>query len=81
MNFKKGKMMKNASILTILVIVLCALAFLSHGCSSPQPGETTAEGHRRHLRTLRINQQELMQDIDKVMLTDQPSKLTDKRIP
>ena len=81
LNFKKGKMMKNASVLTILGIVLCALAFLSHGCSSAQPGETVAEGHRRHLRTLRINQQELMQDIDMAMLTDKPSKLTDKRIP
>ena len=71
--------MKKASVLMILSIVLCALVFLLSGCQ--QPGETTAEGHRRHLRTLSINQQQMMQDIDRVMLTDQPTKLNDKRIP
>jgi hypothetical protein len=46
-----------------------------------QLGETEAEGHRRHLRNERINQQELMSDIDMVLLFNEPSKLTDKRIP
>ena len=49
--------------------------------ASAQPGETEAEGRRRHLRNKRINQQSLMRDLDRMMLTDQPSKLTDKRIP
>ncbi len=62
----------------LFAFILCALLLLSSGCR--QPGETMAEGHRRHLRNLSIDQQELMQDIDKVLLTDQPSKLTDKRI-
>lgn len=66
----------------IMVIVLTALLFLPCGCSSyEQPGETAAEGCRRHLRNERINQGELMADIDKFMLTDKPSKLSDKRIP
>jgi len=65
-----------------LVFVLCALVFLPGGCGSwAQPGETEAEGHRRHLRNLSINQQEMMADIDKVLLLDEPSRLTDKRIP
>ena len=65
-----------------LVFVLCALVFLPGGCGFwAQPGETKAEGHRRHLRNLSINQQEMMADIDKVLLFDKPSKLTDKRIP
>jgi len=52
------------------------------GCSSvSQPGETAAEGRRRHDRVARINQQEMMSDIDKTLLLDKPSKLTDKRIP
>jgi len=51
------------------------------GCSISQPGETAAEGHRRHQRVVRINQQELMADIDTVLMLDEPSKLTDKRIP
>jgi hypothetical protein len=52
------------------------------GCGSfAQPGETEAEGRRRHLRNLAVNRQEMMADIDKVLLLDEPSRLTDKRIP
>jgi hypothetical protein len=66
----------------IMAIVLTALLLLPCGCSSyEQPGETAAEGRRRHLRNERINQGELMADLDKFMLTDKPSKLSDKRIP
>lgn len=72
-------MMKKTFVLAVVGIVLYTLTFWLSGCS--QPGETRAEGRRRHLRTLRINQQEMTQDVDKVLLTDQPSKLTDKRIP
>ncbi len=75
----RGKMMKNAFVLTILSAILCALVFWLGGCS--QPGETMAEGHRRHLRNIRINQQEMMGDIDRATLADKPSKLTDRRIP
>jgi hypothetical protein len=72
-------MMKKTSVSMILGIILFALIFWLSGCS--QPGETTAEGHRRHIRNARINQQELNQDIDKALLFDKPSKLSDKRIP
>ena len=65
----------------ILSVILLVLAFASFGCSSQQPGETAAEGHRRHQRIVRINQQEMMADIDMVLMLDQPSRLTDKRIP
>ena len=67
----------------ILSIILWALVFVPFGCGAfwDQSGETVAEGHRRHKRVLRINRQEMMADIDKVMLLDKPSKLTDKRIP
>ncbi len=75
--------MKSVSVCkVILVVVLCALFLMPLGCiSSNQLGETTAEGHRRHKRTLRINNQEMMSDLDTFMLLDKPSKLTDKRIP
>ena len=56
-------------------------AFGSEPQANAQPGETEAEGRRRHLRNERIDRQSLMRDIDRMMLTDQPSKLTDKRIP
>jgi len=82
---EEGKMMKKTSVFVykvMLGIILCALVVLPCSCAFfEQPGETVAEGHRRHLRNLRINQQEMMQDIDKVLLLDKPSKLTDKRIP
>ena len=74
--------MKSVSLCrVILTVVLGVLFLLPGGCSFDQPGETVAEGRRRHLRNARINQQEMMADIDTVMLSDKPSKLSDKRIP
>ena len=78
-------MMKNAfrsAVSIILGIILFVLVFLPYGCSGyfSQPGETEAEGHRRHLRNLRINQQEMIQDIDRGMLFDEPVRTTDRRI-
>jgi len=46
-----------------------------------QLGETEAEGRRRHLRNERINQQELMHDIEYALLMDKPSRLTPKKVP
>ena len=64
----------------VLGLILCFMAFLLTGCLE-QLGETTAEGKRRHTRTVRVNRQELMGDIDKVLLMDKPSKLSERRIP
>jgi hypothetical protein len=73
--------MKNVSVLTILGVLLCALALWLAGCGYfAQPGETVAEGHRRHLRNLSTNQQNLIRDIDSALLINKPSKLTDRRI-
>ncbi len=76
-------MMKGVSVCkVIVVIVLCALFFMPLGCKSyEQMGETAAEGRRRHMRVLRINRQEMMEDLYMLMLLDKPSRLTDKRIP
>jgi hypothetical protein len=76
-------MMKSVSLCrVVLAVVLWILVFVPCGCSSyEQPGETAAEGRRRHLRNARIDQGELMADMDKFMQSDKPSKLTDKRIP
>ena len=66
----------------ILVVAILVSVFMPLGCSSlSQPGETAAEGSRRHNRVARINNQEMMADIDKVLMLDEPSRLTDKRIP
>ncbi len=80
----KGEMMKSVFVSVckvILPVILLVLVFMPFGCSSSQPGETSAEGHRRHRRMARINQQEMMADTDTVLMLDEPSKLTDKRIP
>jgi len=65
---------------------LCALAIWLGGCiyditDSGQAGETEAEGRRRHIRNARINQQEMMEDVDRALMYDEPSGLTDKKIP
>lgn len=66
----------------ILVATALVFVFMPLGCSSlSQPGETVAEGNRRHNRVLRLNQQEMMADIDAALMLDEPSRLTDKRIP
>lgn len=65
----------------VLAGVLGALALLPIACNTAQLGETEPEGNRRHRRVFRVNQSELMADIDRFMLWDEPSRLTDKRIP
>lgn len=64
------------------VFVSCVLALVTSGCKSwGCPGETAAETSRRHERVLRLNQQGMLADIDKALMLDRPSNLTDKRIP
>ena len=79
----KGEMMKSVSLCKVIfAVMLCALTFLPcGGCSSSHLGETSAEVNRRHRRALRIDSQEMMADIDRALLLDSPSRLTDKRIP
>ena len=85
---KRNKMVKSISffvvkvILTVVVFVFVLLPSGCCGCNSyEQMGETAAEGRRRHIRNSRLNQQQLMADLDMFWLLDKPSKLTDKRIP
>lgn len=89
LNLKEGNMIKGSEKVKSLTfglfaagIFLCALVLFVSGCGSyAQLGETEAEGHRRHQRNLALNQQQFMADIDTFLLFDEPSKLTDKRIP
>jgi hypothetical protein len=62
-------------------VALCVLGMMLSGCSWQHPGETAKEVSQRHDRTLRLNNQMMLSDIDRVLLLDQPSRLTDKRIP
>lgn len=74
--------MKHISVFVVLCVILCSLVFTFSGCGSTgQPGETQAEVHRRHIRNERINKENLNKDVDTFLLTDEPSKLSDKKIP
>jgi hypothetical protein len=78
-------MMKSVSVSVcklILVATVLVFVFMPLGCSSlSQPGQTAAEGSRKHHRIARLNQQEMMSDIDAVLMLDEPSRLSDQRIP
>jgi len=66
----------------VLAILLLAIVLFSTGCGFfNQPGKTAQEVHREHLRILRVNQQEMMADIDRVLGFDQPSKLSERDLP
>lgn len=84
--------MKKTCILLVGAVVLALLSSVLSGCGGCTPpiigdqgcaqaGETKEEGHRRHIRNARINQQEMMRDVDVFMLYDEPQTLTDKKIP
>lgn len=71
--------MRKASVLVVLSTFLCAIMLIVAGCA--QPGETSAEVNRRHLRKAQIEKQEIMHDIDAVFLFDEPSRLSELRFP
>jgi len=74
--------MRNKITVSLLGAVLLTLAVLSTGCGFfAQPGKTPAEVHRQHVRVLKINHQQLMADVDKVLLIDKPSTLMNRRMP
>ena len=64
-----------------LAAAACISLSLLAGCSARQPGETRAEIDRRHQRALRLNNEMMLSDLDKVLMLDKPSGLTDKRLP
>ena len=71
--------MKNVYGSIIIILILCSLMLSITGCAFSQRGETAAEGHRRHLRNLRLARQQMADDFDTVLMTDDPSKLSDLR--
>ncbi len=74
--------MRKRIIVSLLIAVLSTLAFMSTGCSCYfcQPGKTPAEVNREHARTLQINQEQLMRDIDRTFDFDKPRTLTEMRV-
>ncbi len=66
----------------VLTILLLAIAVFSTGCGFfNQPGMTAQEVNREHLRILRVNNQQMMRDIDRVLGLDRPSMLSEMQLP
>ena len=60
--------MKNRIVVGLLGVVLLTLATMSTGCGLfDQQGKTADEVNRDHMRMLRINQQQMMKDIDRTL--------------
>jgi hypothetical protein len=74
-------MMRNFRGSVLCVVLLAMVVLLTGCCFFDQPGKTAAEVHREHLRKLRINQQQMMQDVDRTLDMDQPSRLTEQKLP
>ncbi|MHC4130531.1 MAG: hypothetical protein ACYSSP_01095 [Planctomycetota bacterium] len=72
-------MMRRSLVIVVLSVALLSFLLCLFGCS--QPGETMAEGSRRHERVLSINEKQMMEDIDRALLLHEPSKLSEKRVP
>ncbi len=65
-----------------LGLVFLAICLLLVGCGPyAGPGETSAERALRHKRVLRVNQGGFFEDIDRVLMLDRPSGLTENRLP
>jgi len=79
-NRKEGRRSLSLRFFTLAAAAYVSVLLLA-GCSFRHPGETRAEVDRRHQRILRLNNEMMMSDLDRVLMLDQPSKLTDRRIP
>jgi hypothetical protein len=63
-------------------LVLSAAAVLAAGCGLfSHPGETASDVHNRHIRHFRVNQKQMMADVDEVLLIDEPTGLHELRLP
>jgi hypothetical protein len=71
--------MKNRIVVGLLGVALLTLAAMSTGCA--HQGKTADEVNRDHMRMLRVNNQQMWSDIDRTLLLDKPSRLTEKKLP
>lgn len=61
------------SVLTLAAVWMLAMTLT--GCRGP--GMTKDDVHRRHLDVVDVNTQLIQDDIDKVLMLDQPSRQTE----
>ena len=69
-----------------LILCFCLFAVLivsltaCSGSTRATPGETASEVHSRHVSVIKTNWLHAQDDIDAVLMLDQPSRLSDKLI-
>jgi hypothetical protein len=74
--------MRNRITVSLLVVVLSALVVMSTGCGFfDHTGKTAAEANRDHIRTLKVNNGQMMSDVDEALFLNEPSKLTERHMP
>ena len=73
--------MKRFFVVSALTVLLASLLVSLFGCSTEQAGETVAEGHRRHIRNVRIHKQQMRHDVDHLLLMDEPMELYERAEP
>lgn len=76
----RKKPRKGATLRLLALAVVVCISVLLGGCWQ-HPGETSVEVNRRRGRTIGLNHQMLRADIERAMLLDRPSRLSDKRLP
>jgi len=74
-------MMKRVFVRVTLFVLLVSFALALSGCGINQMGETAAEGHRRHVRFMRLQRQQLMEDVDTLFMLDKPTRMCERSIP
>lgn len=69
-----------------LILCFCLFAVLigsltaCSGSTRATPGETASEVHARHVEIIKTNFLHAQDDIDAILMLDQPSRLSDKLI-
>lgn len=75
----KGNVMKQKILLALVTgILLAGFAVTLSGCA--QPGKTAADVRREQIRTRRLNDRQMADDLEAVLNYDEPSKLSDLHI-
>lgn len=81
--FIRKRTMRNHFNARAIVVLLFSLSLFVTGCGQfwAQPGKTAQEGTEDQVRTLKVNNREMMQDLNHALLIDKPSKLNQMTMP
>ncbi|MBN1795393.1 MAG: hypothetical protein JW804_01855 [Sedimentisphaerales bacterium] len=73
--------MKRTLISVTLFLLLVSFAISMSGCAKEQMGETVAEGHRRHVRLMRLQRQQMWEDIDAFLMLERATRTCERSVP